>query len=155
MKRGLIIHLLVGLFCILSSTAYAEDINSELNQAQEKRYIALIAELRCLVCQNQNIADSNAPLAQDLREQVRNMILSGKSDTEIKAYLVERYGDFVLYRPPVKPSTWLLWGSPFLLLLLGLIIAWRISIRRRPESAQTNQPDREALQRALKEDEPS
>ena len=98
--------------------------------ALEKRVMAIAAELRCLVCQNQTIADSNAPLAEDLRREVRTLALSGKSDAEIRTFLVARYGDFVLYDPPVKESTWLLWFGPFLLLGGGMV-AWLAIVRRR------------------------
>ncbi|MBK7900234.1 MAG: cytochrome c-type biogenesis protein CcmH [Azonexus sp.] len=87
----------------------------------EKRLIKLSEELRCLVCQNQNIADSNAELAQDLRREIRGMIQAGKSDKEIIDFMVARYGDFVLYRPPVKATTVLLWAGPLLLMFLGLV----------------------------------
>lgn len=124
---------------------------ASMNELQQSRYQALIAELRCLVCQNQNIADSNAPLAVDLRAQVEEMILAGQTDAEIKDYLVERYGDFVLYRPPLKPQTWLLWGGPFLLLLLGLLIARQVYKGRGDQLAESA-PDPDALRRALNED---
>lgn len=91
----------------------------------EKRLQKLSEELRCLVCQNQTIADSNAELAQDLRREVRSMIKDGKSDKEIVDFMVTRYGDFVLYRPPVKGITLLLWGGPIALLLLGLFALQR------------------------------
>ncbi len=87
-------------------------------------------ELRCLVCQNQTLADSNAELAADLRREVRELALAGRSDDEIRAYLVARYGDFVLYDPPVKPVTWMLWFGPFAL-LSGGALAWWIVLRRR------------------------
>ncbi|HMV00393.1 MAG TPA: cytochrome c-type biogenesis protein CcmH [Rhodocyclaceae bacterium] len=87
----------------------------------EKRLIALSEELRCLVCQNQNIADSHAELAQDLRREIRGMIQAGKSDKEIIDFMVARYGDFVLYRPPVKATTLVLWAGPLLLMLVGLV----------------------------------
>ena len=91
----------------------------------EKRVNALSSELRCLVCQNQTLADSNAPLAVDLRNQVREQLARGASEREVRDWMVARYGDFVLYRPPFKASTLLLWAGPFLLLLLGLVIALR------------------------------
>ena len=92
----------------------------QANDAQiEQRLKVLSAELRCLVCQNQSLADSNADLAIDLRNEVRAQIKAGQSDAQIKDYLVRRYGDFVLYRPVLKSTTWLLWAGPFLLLLLG------------------------------------
>lgn len=96
----------------------------------EGRLKRLEADLRCLVCQNQTLADSNAPLAEDLRREVRALALSGKSDAEIRTFLVARYGDFVLYDPPVKESTWLLWFGPFLL-LGGGVAAWLAIVRRR------------------------
>jgi len=86
----------------------------------EKRVAALTEELRCLVCQNQTIADSHAELAVDLKNQVREKLRQGMSDQQVLDYMVERYGDFVLYRPPVKSTTWLLWFGPFLLLVVGL-----------------------------------
>lgn len=98
--------------------------------AFEGRLKRLEADLRCLVCQNQTLADSNAPLAEDLRREVRALALSGKSDAEIRTFLVARYGDFVLYDPPVKESTWLLWFGPFLL-LGGGVAAWLAIVRRR------------------------
>ncbi|HEV2976772.1 MAG TPA: cytochrome c-type biogenesis protein [Casimicrobiaceae bacterium] len=90
----------------------------------------LESELRCLVCQNQTLADSNADLADDLRREVRTLALAGKSDDDIRAYLVTRYGDFVLYDPPVKPVTWLLWFGPFALLFAGGAVWWVVLQRR-------------------------
>ena len=101
------------------------------NPQQETRYKKIIAELRCLVCQNQNLADSNADLAKDLRKKTHAMILAGQSDAQIIDFMVARYGDFVRYRPPFKPSTILLWISPALLLVLGLGILWRVTGRSR------------------------
>lgn len=91
----------------------------------------LAQELRCLVCQNESLASSQAELAQDLRAEVRDLIGQGKSDPEIKQYLVQRYGDFVLYRPAFQPTTYLLWLGPFVFLALGLIVLWRILRARR------------------------
>ncbi len=88
---------------------------------QEMRFNALTMELRCTVCQNQNLADSDAPLAQDLRRRIHDMMLEGRSDDEIKTFLVERYGDFVLYRPPFQGNTMALWMIPGVLLLIGAI----------------------------------
>lgn len=87
----------------------------------EARMIAISEELRCLVCQNESLAASHAELAEDLRREVRSLIRDGKSDAEVRDYLVSRYGDFVLYRPPVKPTTWLLWFGPFLILAAAII----------------------------------
>jgi cytochrome c-type biogenesis protein CcmH len=103
--------------------------------ATEARLKSLALELRCLVCQNQTIADSNADLAVDLRREVRAQILAGKSDADIKQYLVDRYGDFVLYKPPVQANTALLWFGPALLLLVGGGVWW-IFVRRRATAAR-------------------
>jgi cytochrome c-type biogenesis protein CcmH len=99
----------------------------------EARVNKLSEELRCLVCQNQSLADSHAELAQDLKNEVREMLRQGMSDKQAVDFLVQRYGDFVLYRPPVKALTWLLWGGPFVLLFAGLI-ALLVKLRRRPPS---------------------
>ncbi len=98
--------------------------------ALDVRLKRLESELRCLVCQNQTLADSNADLADDLRREVRTLALAGKSDDEIRSYLVARYGDFVLYDPPVKPITWLLWFGPFALLFAGGAVWWVVLQRR-------------------------
>ncbi|KPF49075.1 hypothetical protein D621_15285 [beta proteobacterium AAP51] len=100
------------------------------NPALERRVLDISAELRCLVCQNQTIADSEAALAVDLRNQVRNMLTEGKSEREILEFMTARYGDFVLYRPPVKSTTALLWFGPPLLLGVGLLTLWLILRRR-------------------------
>ena len=113
----------------LSPAAFAQ-----ADAALDKRLKHLEEELRCLVCQNQSLADSSAPLAEDLRREVRGLAVSGKNDDEIKAYLVARYGDFVLYRPPVKPTTWLLWFGPFVLLAGGGVVWWFVSRRRKRPS---------------------
>ncbi|HET9352046.1 MAG TPA: cytochrome c-type biogenesis protein [Burkholderiales bacterium] len=97
----------------------------------EKRVTALAVELRCLVCQNQTLADSNAPLAVDLRNQIREQLKAGKSEQDVVDFMVARYGDFVLYRPPLKASTVALWAGPFLILLFGAWLLLR-RIRKRP-----------------------
>ena len=96
-----------------------------------KRAVQLAEQLRCLVCQNQSLADSNAELALDLRRQIREQIAQGRSNDEIVDFMVSRYGDFVLYRPPLKASTWLLWFGPPLLLLVGFIMLIRTVRERR------------------------
>lgn len=110
---------LLALLTALTQAGEAQPVAA--NPALEKHVMALSHELRCLVCQNQTIADSNAELAVDLRNQVREKLEQGMSDKDIQDYMVQRYGDFVLYRPPVKTTTWLLWFGPFLLLLGGII----------------------------------
>ena len=106
----------------------------------EKRLTKLSEELRCLVCQNQNIADSNAELAQDLRREIRGMIKEGKSDTEIIDFMVARYGDFVLYRPPVQGNTLLLWVGPIALLIFGLATLVAYQRRRAERLAAEDKP---------------
>mgnify|MGYP001007890540 CR=1 FL=1 len=122
------------------------------SSSQESRYKALIAELRCLVCQNQNLADSNAELARDLRLLTYNMILSGSSDTEIVQFMLSRYGDFVHYRPPLKPSTALLWFAPLILLTCGCFALFRI-IRRRTDTdtSEVSPEQREKLRKLMQD----
>lgn len=119
MVRGLFLLLLA----VLSPMSFAEQTKVE-ESVLEKHVYKLTEELRCLVCQNQTIADSHSGLAIDLRNEVREKIQRGDSDEEIKAFMVDRYGDFVLYRPPVKSTTWLLWFGPFFLVLIGLVILY-------------------------------
>ena len=119
----------------------------------EKRLIHISEELRCLVCQNESLASSRAELANDLREEVRKLIRDNKSDTQIKEYLVTRYGDFVLYRPEVKPLTWVLWFGPFLLLVLG-VVGMALYLRQRqtekPLQQELSEEDRRKVQEILK-----
>jgi len=103
----------------------------------EARARALSAELRCPVCQNQSIDDSDAPLARDLRLLLRTRLLAGDSDAEIRHFLVARYGEFVLLRPPISPKTWLLWAAPALILLFICIIGWRI-LKKDPLNPEKN-----------------
>ena len=119
---------LLALLLACSAALAAED------PALEKRVSALAHELRCLVCQNQTLADSNAPLAVDLRNQIREQLQKGASERDVTEFMVQRYGDFVLYRPPLKASTLLLWGGPFLLLAAGaFLLARRLRSGRREE----------------------
>ena len=116
-------------------SAYAaEAVPLAEDPAVEQRMIAITEELRCLVCQNESLAASRAELAQDLRREVRELIKAHKSDAEIRSYLVERYGDFVLYRPTFKPLNYLLWLGPFALLLGALVVLLRL-VRRNQRSA--------------------
>ncbi len=98
---------------------------------QEERYDKLISELRCLVCQNQNLADSNAELAVDMRRKTYEMVKANRSEKEIASFMVDRYGDFVLYRPPLNTNTLLLWVGPFIILAVGVGMLLRTIIRRR------------------------
>lgn len=116
----------------------------------EARVQKISEELRCLVCQNQNLADSHAELAIDLKNQVRDMLRQGMSDKQVVDFMVQRYGDFVLYRPPVKSTTWLLWGGPFLLFAGGLVMLFT-KLRRRQGQAQgaLSEADRKAAEKLL------
>jgi len=109
----------------------------------EAEVLRIAEDLRCLVCQNETIAASNADLAVDLRQQVREQLQAGRSKREILDYMVARYGDFVLYNPPVKPITWLLWGGPFLLLIVMSTWLWRLLRRRRAMAEATPLTDAE------------
>lgn len=136
--------------CCWTTTAIGgEAAPAAADPVLEARVNKLAEELRCLVCQNQSIADSHAELAIDLKNQVREMLKQGMSDKQVIDFLVQRYGDFVLYRPPVKTTTWLLWAGPFLLLVAALV-AFFIKLRRRPTSAPltaAEHTDAEALLR--------
>lgn len=137
------------LLCAALPAAAAEAQPAAADVALEKRVTALAEELRCLVCQNQTIADSNAPLAVDLRSQVREKLAAGQSEREIIDYMVARYGDFVLYRPPVKNTTLLLWFGPPVLLLMGLWLFVRTVRRRRAGAPAPLSADEQARARAL------
>lgn len=119
------------LFCFLFvSIGHTNSIYPLDSAKQEAQFNHLLKDLRCLVCQNQDLADSNAELAKDLRLQVYQLVKEGKSDSEITGYLTSRYGDFILFKPPVKGATLLLWFGPFLFLLLGFLIFWRTCFKR-------------------------
>jgi cytochrome c-type biogenesis protein CcmH len=124
--------------------------------AVEQRLTNIAEELRCLVCQNESLAGSRAELAQDLRREVRELIKGGKSDIEVKDFLVSRYGDFVLYRPQVKPTTYLLWAGPFILLLIGILALVRF-LRRRNQQVDVlplSEAERKQAEALLKENQP-
>ena len=144
MKRFLF---LVLALCALAAASAKEATPLAEDPVVEQRLIAISEEMRCLVCQNESLAGSRADLAQDLRRELREQIRQGKSDEEIKTYMVSRYGDFVLYRPPLKPITWLLWGGPFLAMLLGLIALLRY-LRRRGSTLPSAELSEEERQRA-------
>lgn len=148
--KGLAAWLLVA---VMTPAAWAlTPQDATLTADQEARYRTLIHEFRCLVCQNQTIADSNAELATDLRNQVHQRIASGESDDDIRRYVTDRYGDFVLYKPPMSWRTVLLWAGPFILLLVGLVTAARFA-RRRSRVPAAAAADPERLQRLLKDED--
>jgi len=130
--------LAVLLACCVLSAAWAFDSEVAFQDpAQQARYERLNRELRCLQCQNQTIADSTAPLAADLRREVREMIKAGHTDAQIRQFMLERYGDFVLYRPRMSAANFLLWAAPALLLVIGALVAVRF-IRRRTAEADVD-----------------
>lgn len=123
-------RLIASVFLLLSLSVMADPMSYDEDPAVEARLKALSVELRCLVCQNQTLADSSAPLAEDLRVEIREQIKKGMTDKEITEYLVARYGDFVRYRPPVNAKTYVLWLGPVLMLVFGFF-ALLVTLRRR------------------------
>jgi cytochrome c-type biogenesis protein CcmH len=129
--------LLIALCMLNFGISYAKDaVPLADDPVTEQRLISISEEMRCLVCQNESLDGSRSDLANDLRREIRTLIKEGKSDDQIRSFMVERYGDFVLYRPPVKPITWLLWIGPFIILLIG--IAGLLTYLRRRNNAVTN-----------------
>lgn len=127
-----LIALLLAILCSVPALALAKEARSVSDDPElEKRVMALSEELRCLVCQNETLAGSQAELAVNLRNQIREQMKAGKSDKEIIAFMTERYGNFILFRPPVDPTTYLLWFGPFILLIAALIFLFRYVGRRR------------------------
>ena len=110
------------MFLLLPFQVVPDDLNTNLTATQQELYQGIIQEVRCLVCQNQSIAESNAELAKDLREEIFQQVEKGRNEAQVKSYLKERYGDFVLYEPSFKQSTYFLWLSPILILIL--ILGW-------------------------------
>lgn len=147
-------RVLLLLLCLLPTLSYAIDQNpTEFDTPeQQERFWRLANELRCVVCQNQSVADSNAAIAQDVRDVVRDMILKGKTDDEIYEFLVERYSDYVLYNPPLKPKTYFLWLAPAILLflaLLGLLFAIRHHAKSTVQPESLTEEEQQKIQNAL------
>ncbi len=129
------------LFCVLSTIQIAGFANSLYpldTPKQDAQFSHLLRELRCLVCQNQDLADSNAGLAKDLRQEVYALVKDGHSDDEIVHYLTARYGDFILFKPPVKAVTALLWFGPMVFMILGVFIFWVTCFKNRPEGVRND-----------------
>lgn len=160
--------LLIGLMLLFQSQlllANAEVVAFS-DESLRSRYQQLIEELRCPKCQNQNLADSNSPISNDLRAQVQRLLEEGMSDQQIKDYLVARYSEFILYRPEVNQSTWLLWGSPIVFVLMGLLVVYRLYFRQRvvqspavaqaedQNSSQINAEDQQRLNNLLADRDP-
>ena len=150
MKVNLLTGLIVFLMALASSVNAADVPLDFTDPAQEQRYMALIEGLRCLVCQNQSLADSNADLAQDLRQEVYHLLIEGDNNEDIIKYLVVRYGDFVLYRPPFKSTTYLLWLAPVIFLIIGIWIT--ISLIRKQQFHALNEEEQEVADQILNED---
>ena len=131
---------LLALFACIALSPFAHAVDSGqrfTDLAEQARYERIIRDLRCLVCRSESIADSNATLAADLRREVESLIRAGRSDEEIYAFMTERYGDFILLKPPVAPRTWLLWAAPALFLAAGLGSVL-VVVRRRAQLARSN-----------------
>ena len=143
----LLLALMLGAAGAKDAAPLAED------PAVEQRLVAISEEMRCLVCQNESLSASRSELAQDLRRELRTMIKQGKSDAEIREFMVSRYGDFVLYRPRVSPTTWLLWAGPFLLMIVAVAVLFTY-LRRRNRAvgeAQLSEDETRRAEALLKE----
>lgn len=138
-------------FLFISATSFAatELMYPFAKPAEQARFMYLIKEFRCLVCQNENLADSNASLAKDLRGQIYQMVQAGKTNQEITHYLVDRYGDYILFKPPVNRLTYLLWFGPFFLLILGFVILVFTIKNRTVKPIKINSAQSEQLQQLL------
>ena len=148
MRRALLLPALL-LLCLLPSPVLADEAQPLADDpVLEKRVMELAEDLRCLVCQNETLAGSHSDLAADLRQQIREQMKAGKSNQEIIAFMTERYGDFVLFRPPVKTTTYLLWFGPFILLIAGVVVQY-LYLKRRRERGVRDQPLSEAEQKRI------
>ena len=152
-NRVLLISLAVASLCLAMSPVRAQVAQPIEDPAIDARMKNLTKQLRCLVCQNETLADSQAQLAEDLRREIREQIKAGKSDQEILAYATQRYGDFILYNPPVKATTYLLWFGPFLLLVIGTILLFRFLKQRRAmiEAKPLTADERRRAEKLLRE----
>lgn len=153
-RRGGTKHCVVAFIAILVALLFATPVALAqpasdpaplrfADATEERRFQMLVGELRCVMCQNQSLADSNAQIALDLRREVLELMREGRSDAEIRQFLVERYGEFVLYRPRVGASTWLLWFGPAVVLVGGALLVLGIVRRRAPQPAQPADEDQE------------
>jgi cytochrome c-type biogenesis protein CcmH len=151
MKTLTLLFLLITVDAALAAVEYRQFANAE----QQQSYQALISELRCLVCQNQTIADSNADLAKDLRRQVYEMLQQGKTKQEIADFMTARYGDFVLYNPPFKAKTGILWLAPVVFLLIGLMAVFLFVRRKKTASVSLSADKKEKIRRLLEKGDAS
>ena len=142
-------YLLLSLLLSMSASAVV-DVHTFDTESQRQRYLSLVDELRCPKCQNQNLSGSDADIAADLRRELHRLLLEGKTDREIIAFMVDRYGDFILYRPRLQVNTGLLWFAPVILLLSGGIVLWRMTYRPRDVTAENlTKSEEEALKKLL------
>lgn len=139
-SRSFALAFAAAILAFVAFAAHAIDPIEFRDAAEERRFQALAKELRCLVCQNESLADSTAGLAQDLRRDLIEQIRSGADDAQIKSYLTERYGDFILYRPPVKPTTWLLWFGPIAMFAIAVLVLV-VFVRRKAVAAKDETVD--------------
>ena len=146
---GYFIHFVIGLLLIQTPFADSIEANDFETIEQQSRYTQLIENIRCPVCQGQSIGGSNSDLAKDLREKVREMILDSKTDSEIYSFMVERYGDFVVYKPPVNTKTYFLWFAPVLVLMISLLYLFR-STRENKEKIVNASSDLDRAKKLLK-----
>ena len=140
MMQRVAIHMVLACLLVASGAACAVDPTEMPTPELQRRYLGLTHELRCMQCQNEAISDSPVSLAADLRRQVREMLIAGKSDDDVRNYMVARYGDFILFRPRVAARTIWLWSAPGVLLLIGAAVAVRITKQRAALVAQDNEP---------------
>ena len=143
------IHIVIGLLLIQTPFAESIEANDFETIDQQSRYTQLIENIRCPVCQGQSISGSNSELAKDLREKVREMILDSRSDADIYSFMVERYGDFVVYKPPLNIKTFLLWFAPLVVMILSLLFLFR-STRQNKEKTVSISSDLEKAKKLLK-----
>jgi len=155
MRQSLIIAFIVfSLFTCQQAIAGFDNFDFS-GDVTEKRFQNLVSKLRCLVCQNESLAGSQAELAKDLRREVYDLMKSGKSDSEVIDFLVDRYGDFVLYQPPVRPSTWLLWIGPFALFVITAVMLIRkLSRRSKMQEVTLSDSEKARIQQLLHQDSP-
>jgi cytochrome c-type biogenesis protein CcmH len=141
----------IAVFLLLATALHAgwakEAVPLANDPAVEQRLVAISEEMRCLVCQNESLSASRSELAQDLRRELRTLIRAGRSDDEIREFMVSRYGDFVLYRPRVKPTTWLLWAGPFVLMVTAVVVLL-VYLRRRNRAVGEEHLTQEESRRA-------
>jgi len=150
MMRGLLLLVILS-----SANLWAANVETYRfdDPSQEASYKRLIAELRCLVCQNQNLADSNADLAKDLRLKTYQLLQEGHSEQDVVDYMVQRYGDFVLYRPPVQSNTLLLWVGPFVIMAVGVLVLIRVIRRRRATTEELPATERARIEGLLESED--